>query len=49
MPRFDADNWNKLKNMASKAIGEKMKKKEGEVNLVKLTKLLCLLKFIKCF
>ena len=23
-----ADNWNKLKNMASKAIGEKMKKKE---------------------
>ena len=28
MPRFEADNWNKLKNMASKAIGEKMKKKE---------------------
>merc|ERR1712004_905086 len=26
--RFEADNWNKLKNMASKAIGEKMKKKE---------------------
>jgi len=26
--RFQADNWNKLKNMASKAIGEKMKKKE---------------------
>ena len=25
---FQADNWNKLKNMASKAIGEKMKKKE---------------------
>merc|ERR1712007_307627 len=24
----EADNWNKLKNMASKAIGEKMKKKE---------------------
>ena len=23
-----ADNWNKLKNMVSKAIGEKMKKKE---------------------
>ena len=23
--RHDADNWNKLKNMASKAIGEKMK------------------------
>jgi len=23
--RFDADNWNKLKNVASKAIGEKMK------------------------
>ena len=28
MIRFEADNWNKLKNMASKAIGEKMKKKE---------------------
>merc|ERR1712025_1286237 len=27
--RFEADNWNKLKNMASKAIGEKMKKKEA--------------------
>jgi len=26
--RHQADNWNKLKNMASKAIGEKMKKKE---------------------
>lgn len=26
--RFEADNWNKLKNMASKAIGEKMKAKE---------------------
>jgi len=26
--RHAADNWNKLKNMASKAIGEKMKKKE---------------------
>jgi len=26
--RFEADNWNKLKNMASKVIGEKMKKKE---------------------
>ena len=25
---LQADNWNKLKNMASKAIGEKMKKKE---------------------
>ena len=23
--RFDADNWNKLKNLASKVIGEKMK------------------------
>ena len=23
--RFEADNWNKLKNMASKTIGEKMK------------------------
>jgi len=28
--RFEADNWNKLKNMASKAIGEKMKKKEPQ-------------------
>jgi len=28
--RHDADNWNKLKNMASKAIGEKMKKKEAQ-------------------
>jgi len=27
--RFEADNWNKLKNAASKAIGEKMKKKEA--------------------
>ena len=26
--RFEADNWNKLKNMASKVVGEKMKKKE---------------------
>ncbi|CAB4058565.1 SARS [Lepeophtheirus salmonis] len=26
--RHEADNWNKLKNMASKVIGEKMKKKE---------------------
>ena len=26
--KFEADNWNKLKNMASKVIGEKMKKKE---------------------
>ena len=25
---LQADNWNKLKNMVSKAIGEKMKKKE---------------------
>ncbi len=25
---LQADNWNKVKNMASKAIGEKMKKKE---------------------
>ena len=29
MARFEADNWNKLKNMASKAIGEKMKAKEA--------------------
>jgi len=28
--RFEADNWNKLKNMASKVIGEKMKKKEPQ-------------------
>lgn len=27
--RHEADNWNKLKNLASKAIGEKMKKKEA--------------------
>ena len=27
--RFEADNWNKLKNQASKTIGEKMKKKEA--------------------
>ena len=27
--RFEADNWNKLKNVASKAIGDKMKKKEN--------------------
>jgi len=26
--KFEADNWNKMKNMASKVIGEKMKKKE---------------------
>eukprot|EP00118_Oscarella_pearsei_P025434 m.308174 g.308174 ORF g.308174 m.308174 type:complete len:487 (+) comp43501_c0_seq1:50-1510(+) len=26
--RFQADNWNKLKNLCSKTIGEKMKKKE---------------------
>ncbi|XP_037070178.1 serine--tRNA ligase, cytoplasmic-like [Pollicipes pollicipes] len=26
--RFDADNWNKLKNVCSKTIGEKMKRKE---------------------
>ena len=25
LARFDADNWNKLKNLASKVIGEKMK------------------------
>ena len=25
---LQADNWNKLKNMVSKTIGEKMKKKE---------------------
>jgi len=32
--RHKADNWNKLKNVCSKAIGEKMKKKEnqGEAN-----------------
>ncbi|KAF7268046.1 hypothetical protein GWI33_018788 [Rhynchophorus ferrugineus] len=32
--RHKADNWNKLKNVCSKAIGEKMKKKEpqGDVN-----------------
>ena len=30
--RFEADNWNKLKNMASKVIGEKMKKKEPVVD-----------------
>jgi len=28
--RFDADNWNKLKNLASKVIGEKMKRKEAQ-------------------
>jgi len=28
--RFAADNWNKLKNLASKVIGEKMKKKEPQ-------------------
>merc|ERR1712076_25459 len=28
--RFDADNWNKLKNLASKVIGEKMKRKEPQ-------------------
>merc|ERR1719495_1398897 len=33
--RFEADNWNKLKNMASKAIGEKMKKK---VNMEEMEK-----------
>uniref|UniRef100_T1JGF7 serine--tRNA ligase n=1 Tax=Strigamia maritima TaxID=126957 RepID=T1JGF7_STRMM len=27
--RHDADNWNRLKNMCSKIIGEKMKKKEN--------------------
>lgn len=26
--RHKADNWNKLKNVCSKAVGEKMKKKE---------------------
>jgi len=26
--RFDADNWNRLKNLCSKQIGDKMKKKE---------------------
>ena len=26
--RFQADNWNKLKNICSKEIGAKMKKKE---------------------
>lgn len=32
--RHNADNWNKLKNICSKTIGEKMKKKEapGDVN-----------------
>ncbi|KAK9869121.1 hypothetical protein WA026_002879 [Henosepilachna vigintioctopunctata] len=32
--RHNADNWNKLKNLCSKVIGEKMKKKEaqGDVN-----------------
>ncbi|XP_045460754.1 serine--tRNA ligase, cytoplasmic [Harmonia axyridis] len=32
--RHNADNWNKLKNLCSKTIGEKMKKKEpqGDVN-----------------
>lgn len=32
--RHKADNWNKLKNVCSKEIGEKMKKKEpqGDVN-----------------
>lgn len=28
--RHNADNWNKLKNLCSKAIGEKMKKKEPQ-------------------
>uniref|UniRef100_V5G2R2 serine--tRNA ligase n=1 Tax=Anoplophora glabripennis TaxID=217634 RepID=V5G2R2_ANOGL len=28
--RHKADNWNKLKNLCSKAIGEKMKKKENQ-------------------
>lgn len=28
--RHKADNWNKLKNVCSKAIGEKMKKKENQ-------------------
>jgi seryl-tRNA synthetase len=28
--RFDADNWNKLKNLGSKVIGEKMKRKEAQ-------------------
>jgi len=27
--RFLGDNWNKLKNLASKTVGEKMKKKRG--------------------
>jgi len=31
--RFDADNWNKVKNVASKAIGEKMKVSCGWVCL----------------
>jgi len=50
--RFDADNLNKLKNMASKVIGEKMKKKEAQgdddslpdevtSNLLGLTKEVC--------
>ncbi|XP_066141636.1 serine--tRNA ligase, cytoplasmic [Euwallacea fornicatus] len=30
--RHKADNWNKLKNTCSKAIGEKMKKKEAQGN-----------------
>ncbi|KAJ8968311.1 hypothetical protein NQ314_002372 [Rhamnusium bicolor] len=30
--RHKADNWNKLKNVCSKAIGEKMKKKEPQGN-----------------
>eukprot|EP00112_Aurelia_sp_Birch-Aquarium-sp1_P006053 Seg1677.2 transcript_id=Seg1677.2/GoldUCD/mRNA.D3Y31 product="Serine-tRNA ligase cytoplasmic" protein_id=Seg1677.2/GoldUCD/D3Y31 len=35
--RFDADNWNKLKNLCSKAIGSKMKNKEavGDGNEIK--------------
>lgn len=28
--RHKADNWNKLKNVCSKAIGDKMKKKENQ-------------------
>lgn len=28
--RHKADNWNKIKNVCSKAIGEKMKKKEPQ-------------------
>lgn len=30
--RFEADHWNKLKNMASKVIGEKMKVRTVQTN-----------------